>query len=550
VKVERFFEKFELLADTPNTVDNLRKLILRQAVRGSLSSRHATDEPVCDLRSALKVKRARLSTSDRNRSAGEASGPNRGSLPFATPGHWAWIPLYELGELSGGMTPSMSKSAYWGGSVNWFSPKDFRFDRLQSSELKVTSLALHDTALQLYQPGSVLMVARSGILRRTFPVAINEVPATVNQDIKVLSPFVDGMERYLQLMFRGMTDIILFSLVKTGTTVQSLKYDEFSIQPFPIPPLTEQKRIVAKVDELMALCDRLEAQQQERKTRHTALASASLTRFSAEATPANLEFLFHRAYDIEPRGLRQAVLALAIRGRLELQSKNDEPVDDLLCRIQRKRRSLVATKKASNASDVHPVEAEERPFEVPGAWRWLRFGAVSICRDGQRIPVSKDERAGRQGPYDYYGASGVIDKIDGYLFDEPLLLIGEDGANLLNRSTPIAFLADGKYWVNNHAHVLDSDSVDVLRYLALVFNAIDLTPFVTGTAQPKMNQAKMNSIPIPVPPVEEQRRIVAKVDQLLALIDELEARLIASRANGEKLLEAVVAELSQATRVA
>ena len=145
-----------------------------------------------------------------------------------------------------------------------------------------------------------------------------------------------------------------------------------------------------------------------------------------------------------------------------------------------------------------------------------------INRDGERIPVSKTKRESKAKIYDYYGASGIIDKIDGFLFDKPLLLIGEDGANLINRSTPIAFIARGKYWVNNHAHVLDGISEEFLRYVELCINAIDLKPYVTGTAQPKMNQAKMNSIPIALPPLAEQRRIVAKVDQLMALIDKLE----------------------------
>jgi len=94
------------------------------------------------------------------------------------------------------------------------------------------------------------------------------------------------------------------------------------------------------------------------------------------------------------------------------------------------------------------------------------------------------------------------------LFDKTLLLIGEDGANLLSRTTPIAFFATGKYWVNNHAHVIDGISENFLNYIKLFINAIDLSPYVTGTAQPKMNQAKMNDILVALPPPEEQQRIV------------------------------------------
>ena len=100
-------------------------------------------------------------------------------------------------------------------------------------------------------------------------------------------------------------------------------------------------------------------------------------------------------------------------------------------------------------------------------------------------------------------------KVNNFLFDTDLLLIGEDGANLINRSTPIAFIACGKYWVNNHAHVIDAVHFDMLLYLEKYINAIDLKPYVTGSAQPKMNQTKMNSIVIGLPPLAEQRRIVA-----------------------------------------
>ena len=124
--------------------------------------------------------------------------------------------------------------------------------------------------------------------------------------------------------------------------------------------------------------------------------------------------------------------------------------------------------------------------------------------------------------YDYYGASGVIDKVDDYLFDKPLLLIGEDGANLVARSTPIAFIARGKYWVNNHAHVLDSNTETQLRYVESCINSINLEPYLTGTAQPKLNQDRMNTILLPVPPLGEQRRIVAALDKYLALVDGIE----------------------------
>ena len=110
---------------------------------------------------------------------------------------------------------------------------------------------------------------------------------------------------------------------------------------------------------------------------------------------------------------------------------------------------------------------EELPFEIPESWVWVRFSTALINRDAERIPLSVSERSRLEKKYDYYGASGVIDKVDRFLFEKPLLLIGEDGANLLLRSKPIAFIATGRYWVNNHAHVLDSVAGLSLDYVAL-----------------------------------------------------------------------------------
>lgn len=226
--------------------------------------------------------------------------------------------------------------------------------------------------------------------------------------------------------------------------------------------------------------------------------------------------------------LRKLILELAVHGKLVPQDPNDEPADILVQRIMAKKKELLAdgTLKKAKKSKVHDaiISAEELPL----GWVAADFGDITFNLDAQRIPLSVSERKGRQGIYDYYGASGVIDSIDAYLFDKPLLLIGEDGANLVNRSTPIAFMARGKYWVNNHAHVIDGISEDFLIYLSLYINSISLIPYITGMAQPKMNQAKMNSILVLLPPEKEQHRIVAKVDELMTLCDQLEQQTEAS----------------------
>ncbi|MFQ2027093.1 restriction endonuclease subunit S [Aeromonas veronii] len=242
--------------------------------------------------------------------------------------------------------------------------------------------------------------------------------------------------------------------------------------------------------------------------------------------------------------LRELILELAVRGKLVPQDPSDEPASVLLERIAAEKAQLVRDGKIKSEKKYPVISDAEQPHSKPDGWVFERFGNVLINRDFERIPLAVSERERRKGGYDYYGASGVIDRIDGYLFDKPLLLIGEDGANLINRSSPIAFIARGQYWVNNHAHVLDGLNEDLLKYVCLHINAISLLPYITGTAQPKMNQAKMNTIVLGIPPLAEQKRIVAKVDELMALCDQLEQRSESQLAAHQTLVETLLATLT------
>ena len=163
--------------------------------------------------------------------------------------------------------------------------------------------------------------------------------------------------------------------------------------------------------------------------------------------------------------LRQLILNLAIQGKLVSQDPSDQPASGLLKETETQKKRLAMEGKIKEPKPLPKIKTDEIPYTLPQGWQWIRFGEITINRDSERIPVSKEDRQKMVGEYDYYGASGVIDKVNDFLFDKDLLLIGEDGANLINRSTPIAFIAHGKYWVNNHAHVVDAVHFDLLLYL-------------------------------------------------------------------------------------
>jgi type I restriction enzyme S subunit len=165
---------------------------------------------------------------------------------------------------------------------------------------------------------------------------------------------------------------------------------------------------------------------------------------------------------------------------------------------------------------------------MTNGWQIRTLDQISTNLDSRRVPITKNIRS--SGEYPYYGASGIVDYVDDYIFDEDALLISEDGANLLARSTPIAFPASGKYWVNNHAHILKFDTPITQRFVELYLESIPLDEYITGAAQPKLNQRALNSIPIPVPPLPEQQRIIG-------ILDEALDGIAVAKANAEKNLQ-------------
>lgn len=150
--------------------------------------------------------------------------------------------------------------------------------------------------------------------------------------------------------------------------------------------------------------------------------------------------------------------------------------------------------------------------QIPAHWEVRSIRYAFRFRNSQRVPLSGSEREHMQGEYPYYGASGIIDYVNGYIFDKDLILIAEDGANLLSKSTPLAFVARGKYWVNNHAHILEP-LFQGFEYWAEMLSAVDYTTYISGSAQPKLTRDRLGSVRVPVPPPDEREKIISLINQ-------------------------------------
>ncbi len=300
----------------------------------------------------------------------------------------------------------------------------------------------------------------------------------------------------------------------------------------------------------MALCDRLEEQQQERETKHAALARASLSRFADAPTPANLNFLFHKSYTIPPADLRKSILALAVQGKLVPQDPTDEPAE---CWLQ-----TVAKFRPDDESKLG-----EPPFPLPDAWIWLRMGSIFEVAGGiQKTP----HRTPRNNAHPYLGVGNVyrgrLDLANVKDFElEPgelerrrleagdlLIIEGNGSFNEIGRCAK--WNGEIKNCVHqNHVIRCRPYDVQISDFVLLFLNSptgMDIMQrlAITSSGLYSLSVGKIRQIEIPLPPLAEQRRIVAKVDQLMALVVELEAQIATSRTTAANLLEAIVAELT------
>ena len=266
-------EKYKVVYDTAESLqdtfpDRLKKSILLQAVQGKLVPQDPSDEPAEVLLEHIRAEKQRLIKEgkikkDKHESIifrrDNSHYEKRGSeevciddeIPFQIPENWAWARLSSFGVFSSGKTPSMSNPQFWNGDIPWVTSKDMKRPVITDSEMHITELAA--STMQLYPAGTLLLVARSGILKRLLPLCTLGIDSTINQDIKAFKLYDIDLSEWLYYGIKAFEPYILKELVKSVTTVESLKFDEFSAMLLPVPPLAEQHRITSAIKAMLNL---------------------------------------------------------------------------------------------------------------------------------------------------------------------------------------------------------------------------------------------------------------------------------------------------------
>jgi type I restriction enzyme S subunit len=527
VKLETFFEKFDLFADTPGAVAKLRELVLELAVRGRLSEHRPGDHNDSTWRSFLEDFERRLYAKD------PTPAP-----PFEIPDDWRWVCIDDVADACGQKKPDAPFTYIDVASI------DNERGVIKTDLEVVAPEQAPSRARKLVQRGTVIYATVRPYLKNIAVVDCDFSPsAIVSTAFAILHPrsFVNG--RFLFYWLRTKSFEAEIADRMKGVAYPAINDGEFRGCPVPLPPLAEQKRIVAKVDELMALCDQLETQQQERDKRHAVLARASLARFADAPTPANLTFLFHPSYAISPADLRKSILTLAIQGKLVPQDPNDEPAETTFPKLL-----AVAIKTDEDAFPAHWLRV---PLGTTGEWRG--GGTPSKSRPefwaGDLPWVSpKDMKVLYISDAQDHISNAAVENSSVRLIPPGSLLMVVRGM-ILARAFPVA-LTTREVTINQDMKALLPSDSRTKDFLLVMLRALepDILAAIEHSSHGtcKLKTDFLRDFAIPIPPLAEQRRIVAKVDKLMALVDKLETQLASSRPIGADLMEAVIAELMAA----
>jgi type I restriction enzyme S subunit len=549
---------FDRISDAPDAIPRLRRFILDLAVRGKVVEQDRKDEPASELLKRIETEKARLNLAEGKKVT--ASAPVAADeQPFELPAAWVWARVRQVTSGRGQAVPD----------------KDFTYIDVTAinkeigrvADAKVISASdAPSRARKVVHKGDVIYSCVRPYLLNIAVIETDIVPAPIaSTAFAVLNGFGLVASNYLWVVLRSSFMVECVEVKMRGQAYPAINDQDFALLPLPLPPLAEQHRIVAKVDELMALCDRLEAAQAERERRRDRLAAASLQRLNAPAETAafreHADFHLRHLARITTRpdqipALRQAILNLAVRGQLVPQEPNDEPASRLLQRTQTERPKITST--ATNGKD-RDQEDQEPLFEVPSSWLWLRLGDVFDVAGGiQKTP----QRAPRENAFPYLGVANVyrgrldltaVKKFElqaGELEKRRLetgdLLIIEGNGSLTEVGRCALWNGEIKDCVHQN-HVIRCRPFDVkispfvLRFLnSPAGMAIMQRLAITSSGLYSLSVGKIRQIEIPLPPIAEQHRIVAKVDELMAVCDRLETQLTTAQTESRRLLEAVL----------
>ena len=525
-------------------IKKLRELILELAVRGKLVPQDPNDEPASELLKRIAAEKAELVKQGKIKKQKPLPEISEEEKPFELPEGWEWVTLATVGEIVGGGTPKSDNPQFWAkNGIKWITPADLyglKGKYITSGARDISPAGLSNSSARLMPKGSVLFSSRAPIGY----VAIADAELATNQGFKSCVPYIKESAEYIYYFLLASAKKI--DAEASGTTFKEVSGAIVSKILLPLPPLSEQLKIVSRANELISLCDQLEQQSLTSLDAHQQLVETLLGTLTdsqnAEELAENwtrisehFDTLFTTEASVD--ALKQTILQLAVMGKLVPQDPNDEPASELLKRIAQEKAQLVKEGKIKKQKSLPPISDEEKPFELPEGWEWSYLSDIGILARG------RSKHRPRNDPTLYADGTiplvqtGDVARSNGCINTYSALYnqLGLSQSKLWNKGTLCitiaANIADSGI-LNFDACFPDSvvgftpyeNEMPVLyfHYFMMTIKST-LEKFAPSTAQKNINIDILSQLFFPCPPLEEFHRIVDKVQNLLSVCDVLRA---------------------------
>ena len=507
----------------------LRQKILDLAIRGQLVPQDNNDEPASVLLEKIRAEKQTLIEQKKIKKDKKSSyitcdlspyqkytehfadGSSKDitdEIPFDIPKNWAWCRLGEIGEIISGGTPSTSNDNYWNGNISWITPADlsnYKEKYISRGKRNISIEGLENSSAKIICKGSVLFSSRAPIGY----VVISEKEVTTNQGFKSISPYIENSEHYIYYFLLAEKENI--SLKASGTTFKELSGTEFGKIFIPLPPLSEQRRIVEKIEELLTLVDDL------------------------ETNKTDLQSYINQA--------KSKVLEMAVRGELVPQNPDDEPASALLERIKKEQKS---SKSKGKTTEHNTHYEEELPFDIPENWAWCRLGEVCDFERGITFPSSAKQFQYFENSIPCIRTTNVQEELeldDIWFIDKSYtknnenkllkindIIMSSANSRELVGKTCLVKKIDTKFTFGGFVLVI-RNKFDYNKYIFYLLRNIFFKGYFRKISTQTTNIANINialleEIIIPLPPLAEQHRIVEKIEHIFAVLEELEENIL------------------------
>jgi len=556
-------QHFDTAFNAPDGLKKLRELILTLAMQGKLVPQDPSDPPASALLKEIEAEKKRLVKEGKIKAPKPLPPVTETEKPYGLPQGWEWVRLGEIGiinprneaddSVNAGFVPMpMIPEGY---------SENHQFEIRPWHEIKkgYTHFADGDVGMAKITP--CFENAKSCV----FSGLPNGIGAGTTELHIFRNTFRSVIPRFLLYYIKNPHSISKAVPKMTGSAGQKrVPTTYFTEQLFPLPPLPEQHRIVAKIDELMARCDALEKLRTAQSEKLLSVHAAAIQQLLNIAEPAQHQraqaFLadhFGDLYTVKENvaELRKAILQLAVMGKLVPQDSNDPPASELLKDIEAEKKRLVKEGKIRAPKPLPPVTEQEKPYGLPQGWEWVRLNTVFNTTSGNTFDAGMEKAVGafayiKVGDMNLLGNERFITTSSRFIdpdekMSRSLIPVGSiifpkrGGAIATNKKR----IVTSPIFVDLNTMAITAIQGIETEYAYLWLLTIDLASLNTGTSVPQINHQDIDPLPFPLPPLQEQRRIVAKIDELMTLCDSLDQQIDAATAKQVELLDALMAQV-------